>query len=604
MFAALVDGIRNERAVGVPRRFSIGTLFILLTLYCVLFRVLVLFGADVVWTSLVCSFFAAVTTGQMVLFRGEHPRAASIVAGATVCPLLFLGLLADEYAAQWSGWELSNEVPGPMGYVTILLLLMMVGWGLGYLVGCASAGVFYVIARVRPQAGIEVIANPEQVPPTLRISEWVLRVGSLVSPVQVVHPVRGACAILLICVIFGVLLAPFVSGLATQHVVLIAFVIGTLLAGLSGNFQLWFFWPAALMIVGIASAPWSAEALNQVAFYREVFRQSPETLTNLVLVLGGLLGLVISAGIGWTQWLLLRNRERKSFTLRAFVMALIAMLMLSGLIANRLEAWSRSPKQSLFNKAFEGGGYIGFWDVWSGFLQRFRALHLTSNCSDADFLQLLPHISDRPYAIELHGDGFTDQAVQAMDGFQLEGLTLSGTAITDNAFEKLTDLSASYTSVMGASQFGDRGLRSLVALPSMSKVVTQLVLDKTSITDGGLAHLQACKSVQVLSLNECNITDVGLGHLAAIPNLVQLSLRGCSVTDEGMATLARMPRLQVLNLENTAITDRGLRTLVTSPSLRQIRLTGADVTEAGVAAVPNRMSAFWDPGSGPARTSD
>ena len=88
MATTFAERLRNEREVGVPRRFSIATIFLLLTLYAVLFRALVSLGADAGWTGLICVFFGIVTIAQMSLFRGVKPRAASLFAGMVTSPCL------------------------------------------------------------------------------------------------------------------------------------------------------------------------------------------------------------------------------------------------------------------------------------------------------------------------------------------------------------------------------------------------------------------------------------------------------------------------------------------------------------------------------------
>ena len=74
-----------------------GTIFVLLTLYAILFRLLVLIGAEANWTGVICLFFAAVTVGQMVLFHGAKPRAASVIVGAIACPAMLILIAVNPF---------------------------------------------------------------------------------------------------------------------------------------------------------------------------------------------------------------------------------------------------------------------------------------------------------------------------------------------------------------------------------------------------------------------------------------------------------------------------------------------------------------------------
>src|SRR5262249_9719222 len=58
-----------------------------------------------------------------------------------------------------------------------------------------------------------------------------------------------------------------------------------------------------------------------------------------------------------------------------------------------------------------------------------------------------------------------------------------------------------------------------------------LYLNCTSVTDGGLAHLEGLKSLEFLSLGGTKITDAALVHLKGLTNLRRLNLINTKVTD-------------------------------------------------------------------------
>jgi len=107
-----------------------------------------------------------------------------------------------------------------------------------------------------------------------------------------------------------------------------------------------------------------------------------------------------------------------------------------------------------------------------------------------------------------------DDATLALVGQlgRLDGLRLTGTAVTDAGLVYLTGLI---------------GLR-------------DLQLGNTQITDAGLAHLKGLKELRGLLLFNTPITDAGLDHLKSLNSLVLLDLAGTKVTDDGVIELERV----------------------------------------------------------------
>ncbi len=124
--------------VGIPRRFGVGTMLILVAVFAVIFSVLKTLNVPPEGFAAVSVFFAGVGLCQMLLFKGRNPRAASVVGG-----IVMFGLISE--IGQLLG--LVNFGPGnhlPAAPVRLGLTSVLYGAPLGYLAGCVLAAVFLV----------------------------------------------------------------------------------------------------------------------------------------------------------------------------------------------------------------------------------------------------------------------------------------------------------------------------------------------------------------------------------------------------------------------------------------------------------------------------
>ena len=71
-------------------------------------------------------------------------------------------------------------------------------------------------------------------------------------------------------------------------------------------------------------------------------------------------------------------------------------------------------------------------------------------------------------------------------------------------------------------------------------------LEKTEITDAGLAYLKRLANLSYLNLYSTAITDAGLEHLKGLTNLKHLYLWQTKVTDSGATNLQKsLPKLDI-----------------------------------------------------------
>jgi len=85
-----LDQRGNDEAYGVPRRFGMGTILITMTLFAALLGLLRAVGTWPPLIGVLVTFISLVAVGQMFLYRGIRPRAASVVVGAILIGILFL----------------------------------------------------------------------------------------------------------------------------------------------------------------------------------------------------------------------------------------------------------------------------------------------------------------------------------------------------------------------------------------------------------------------------------------------------------------------------------------------------------------------------------
>ncbi|MCR4411775.1 MAG: Clp protease N-terminal domain-containing protein [Thermoguttaceae bacterium] len=150
-------GARWDRpAAGVPRRFGLGTLLLITTMFAVLYASLQLLGAHPVVFVMVVVLFAGVGLGQMLLFGGKYPRAASIWVGLVLFPIeVAVAMLYVASQSLYGG-------PDPNEVCALAVLAVPFGAGFGYLAGGLTAGVFLLLDKYAERRAKEKPASVEE----------------------------------------------------------------------------------------------------------------------------------------------------------------------------------------------------------------------------------------------------------------------------------------------------------------------------------------------------------------------------------------------------------------------------------------------------------
>jgi hypothetical protein len=178
--------------------------------------------------------------------------------------------------------------------------------------------------------------------------------------------------------------------------------------------------------------------------------------------------------------------------------------------------------------------------------------------------------------VYLTGTATDDGALALVSGmWDLRFLALERTRITDAGLAHLRRAAGLEGLRLSETAVGDAGLKHVGALPGLR----MLWLSGTRVSDAGLAHLKKAASLEALALDETQVTDAGMAHLQALTNLRWLYLGGTRITDAGIRHLAGLTRLQRLQLKNTTVTDEALTHLKGLTSLEDLWVAGTRVSD-------------------------
>ncbi len=179
-----------RKQTGVPRRFGMGVMLLITTMYAVLFaaiRTLVVLTAPAesataiiaVLFVVIVGFVTIIGLSQAILYKGRNPRRASIVTGMALGGLVALVWVVATLIGLWAHpWFLIGVLMSSFLRPTVMCV---VGGGLaGYLAGGLIAGVFLLFNKLQPP-----LEDAEEKPPdapaddTSRLSERVSELARL-----------------------------------------------------------------------------------------------------------------------------------------------------------------------------------------------------------------------------------------------------------------------------------------------------------------------------------------------------------------------------------------------------------------------------------------
>lgn len=131
----------------MTRRFGIGKLMAITTLFAVLFGLMKWADFHPIVFAAVAVFVAGIGVAQALLFGGKDPRRASVLSGAFLFPLIWIGspVIMDWIQGGHYPWEVLN----PYVLVVSVIIGVFIGSGFGYMAGFLVACLFLWDARDR-----------------------------------------------------------------------------------------------------------------------------------------------------------------------------------------------------------------------------------------------------------------------------------------------------------------------------------------------------------------------------------------------------------------------------------------------------------------------
>jgi hypothetical protein len=196
-------------------------------------------------------------------------------------------------------------------------------------------------------------------------------------------------------------------------------------------------------------------------------------------------------------------------------------------------------------------------------------------------------------------------AIRATLAAEVKDVYLTGTAIDDERFARVSRLSDLRFLDLERTRITDKGLSHLPEIRDLEglRLSDTLVSDAglkhvsgvpglkmfwlagTRVSDAGLVHLKGLTSLRVLVLDGTRVADAGMTHLQRLRDLRWLYLQGTQITDSGVAHLTGLTELQRLQLNDTRVTDLALRHLEALTNLEELWVANTRVSDAGIAAL-------------------
>lgn len=158
--------------------------------------------------------------------------------------------------------------------------------------------------------------------------------------------------------------------------------------------------------------------------------------------------------------------------------------------------------------------------------------------------------------------------------------TVDAFRLTDSQVARLAKHSQIISLDLGhCPEITDVSLRTVAGMTNLRR----LYLDRTGITDRGLAHLKLSR-LEFLNVTQTQITDAGMREIAEIKTLKKLHIKRCKrITDLGVAAICKLDGLEEFHASDTLITDNSLVHLASLKKLVYLQIIHCpNITNHGI----------------------
>lgn len=153
------------------------------------------------------------------------------------------------------------------------------------------------------------------------------------------------------------------------------------------------------------------------------------------------------------------------------------------------------------------------------------------------------------------------------------GISLQRTQVTDKGMAMLVAHPKIEWIRLGAPQMTDAGIKTVASFPAL----THFIAPNGQLTEELAAHLTQNRYLESVV---CMASPAGVRGLAACPRLRILEIR--HATDECLQEVAKLSKLAVLRIDGPKLTDAGIRHLKSMKGLLFLRITSADRVSGAV----------------------
>lgn len=210
-------------------------------------------------------------------------------------------------------------------------------------------------------------------------------------------------------------------------------------------------------------------------------------------------------------------------------------------------------------------------------LKRLRTLDISDTNVAGDNLAGLARMTDLR-EIKLNDlSSFTGRDLGVLAGaLRLKLLNLSGTTVGDEGLQQLALVTQLETLYLPPNMT-DAGFAPLAKLTNLQRLHVHPL---AKITGEGLKHLESLPNLRLLDLNRTQITDKGLAAISRLNHIDTLYLQSTKISDTALQHLVNLPKLRLLELGYTAVSDDALPYLAKIESLETVGLEDTKTTEA------------------------